>query len=146
MQTNYDENHAVGLEGSLVDATNRRVVSRLAEGVVDAGKAVTLGTDPTTQRKLIGAVLPFNGIAIQHSGLTLDDSGFAQYADKEGMSILESGRIWVYVDGAVTIDAPAYALIAGDIGRFTVTVGTNIATGGKFKTATAGAGLAILEL
>lgn len=147
MQTTYNESHAKGLEGASVDCTNRRVESKLTEGAVIAGRAVTFGTNADTQRKLIGTGLAFAGVALQHSGVLLDDStGLASYADQDDMSIITAGRVWVHVDNAVAVNAPAYALVAGEIGRFTDVVGTNIATGGKFITSTASAGLAILEL
>lgn len=146
MQTTYKTEHDNGLEGASVDCTLRRIGSALAEGVISAGLALTPGTNDG-QRKLIGAGLAFAGVALHHIGITMDNAtGVAQYQDETGMSFIEKGRVWVHVDGAVAVGDSAYALVAGDVGRFTKTVGSNIATGGKFITSTAGAGLAILEL
>jgi len=149
MQTVYNTIHSNGLEGASVDEELRRVSSFLAEGSVTPGQAVTLGTNQDTQRKAVtGAADPFNGVALQHSGVTINDSTLvASYSDKQGMSVLEKGRIWVYVDGAVNVGDAAYALAAGaNIGRFTATATGNIATGGKFIKSTTAAGLTILEL
>jgi hypothetical protein len=148
-QTVYNTEHTNGLEGAAVDDALRRVTSFLAEGAVTPGYAVTLGTDADTQRKLVvDGASTFEGVALQHSGVVIDDStSLAAYKDKEGMSVLEKGRIWVHVDAAVAVGDTAYVQATGvDKGRFTKTPTGNIATGGKFIKSTAGAGLTILEL
>lgn len=143
MQTAYDEKMDVAVLGQLVDCTNRRVDSKFAEAAIDAGDAVQIGTADTQVDVVTTAVY---GVAVQHPTLTMsDDTGEAAYAEFDGVSVLRQGRIWVAVDGAVAVDAPAYWDITA--GAFNATSTDNIAvTGGRFVTSTSGAGLAILEI
>lgn len=143
MQTTYNENMAVAVVGQLVDCTNRRIDSKYAEGAIDAGDAVQIGT---ADEQVLTATTAVYGVAIQHPTLTMaDDTGLAAYAEFDGVSVLRAGRIWVAVDGAVAIDAQAYWDVAAQAFNSTAT-DNFIVTGGRFVTSTAGAGLAILEI
>ncbi len=54
---------------------------------------------------------------------------------------------WVETGVAVTIDEDAYVDVAiGGIGKFTNVSASNLATGGKFRSTVAAAGLALLEI
>lgn len=142
MQTSYDEKMDVAVVGQMVDCTNRRVDSKYAEGAIDAGSAVQIGT---TQDQVVTTTTAVYGVAIQHPTLTMsDDTGGAAYAEFDGVSVLREGRIWVQVNAAVAVDAAAYYEVAGDAFNST---NTNVAVvGGRFVTSTTGAGLAILEI
>lgn len=143
MQTTYNEKMDVAVVGQLVDCTNRRVDSKYAEGAIDAGDAVQIGTDDT---QVLTATTAVYGVAIQHPTLTMsDDTGSAAYAEFDGVSVLREGRIWVQVDGAVAIDAQAYWDVAAQAFNSTST-DNFIVNGGRFVTSTSGAGLAILEI
>lgn len=143
MQTTYNEKMDVAVVGQLVDCTNRRVDSKYAEGAIDAGDAVQIGTDDT---QVLTATTAVYGVAIQHPLLTLgDETGTAAYAEYDGVSVLRQGRIWVQVDGAVAVDAQAYWDVAAQAFNSTAT-DNFIVTGGRFVTSTSGAGLAILEI
>jgi hypothetical protein len=142
MQTAYNENMAVAVVGQLVDCTNRRIVSKYAEGAIDAGDAVQTGT---ADDQVLTATTAVTGVAIQHPLLTLGTSGTAAYAEFDGVSVLEAGRVWVAVDGAVAINGQAYWDVAAQ--AYNSTAADNfIVTGGRFKSSTSGAGLAILEI
>lgn len=143
MQTAYNENMAEAVVGQLVDCTNRRVDSKYAEEAIDAGDAVQIGTD---DNQVVVSTDAVYGVAIQHPTLTMsDDTGLAAYAEFDSVSILRQGRVWVAVDGAVAINAQAYW--DATAGAFNSTATDNfIVTGGRFVTATSGAGLAILEI
>ncbi len=143
MQTTYNEKMDVAVVGQLVDCTNRRVDSKYAEGAIDAGQAVQIGTD---ENQVVAATTAVYGVAIQHPTLTMsDDTGLAAYAEFDGVSVLRSGRIWVQVDGAVAVDAQAYWDVAADAFNSTSTDNFEV-VGGRFVTSTSGAGLAILEI
>lgn len=143
MQTTYDEKMDVAVVGQLVDCTNRRVDSKFAEGAIDAGDAVQIGT---ADDQVLTATTAVYGVAIQHPTLTMsDDTGSAAYAEFDGVSVLRQGRVWVQVDGAVAIDAQAYWDVAAQAFNSTST-DNFIVTGGRFVTSTSGAGLAILEI
>jgi hypothetical protein len=142
MQTTYNEKMDVAVVGQLVDCTNRRVESKFAEGAINAGSAVQIGT---ADDQVLTTTTEVYGVAIQHPTLTLgDDSGLAAYAEFDGVSLLTNGRIWVQVNAAVAIGDAAYYEVASD--AFNAT-NTNVAVpGGKFVSSTTGAGLAILEI
>lgn len=143
MQTTYNEKMDVAVLGQLVDCTNRRVDSKYAEGAIDAGDAVQIGS---SDGQVLTATTAVYGVAIQHPTLTMsDDTGNAAYAEFDGVSVLREGRIWVQVDGAVAIDGQAYWDVAAQAFNSTAT-DNFIVTGGRFVTSTTGAGLAILEI
>lgn len=146
-QTTYNTEPAKGVEGAPVDSTLSRNSSFYAEGQINVGYAVTRGTDPEKQM-IPFAGGDFDGIAMFDITNSINDAtSLATIADKESFTVREKGRTWVHVDGAVAVNDAAYVLVAGDVGRFTATVGANVAVpNGKFVTATAGAGLAILEV
>jgi hypothetical protein len=143
MQTTYNEKMDVAVVGQLVDCTNRRIDSKYAEGAIDAGDAVQIGT---SDNQAVTATTAVYGVAIQHPTLTMSsDTGLAAYAEFDGVSILRAGRIWVQVDGAVAIDGQAYWDVAAQAYNSTLTANFEV-VGGRFITSTAGAGLAILEI
>lgn len=143
MQTAYNEKMAVAVVGQLVDCTNRRIESKYAENAFYAGDAAQNGTTDGQVKTVAASV---HGVVVQHALGTLnDDTGLAAYAQYDSISVLTAGRIWVAVDGAVAMDAQAYWDVAA--GAFNSTALDNfIVTGGRFRTSTSGAGLAILEI
>jgi hypothetical protein len=69
-----------------------------------------------------------------------------EYSTNEVVDILRKGRIWVETSEAVEADDTAYVDLAAGNGKFCDTSTNNLATGGKFKTSVATAGLAVLEI
>jgi len=64
----------------------------------------------------------------------------------DAVNTIRQGQVWVETSAAVTADSDAYVDVAGGIGKFTSSSSGNLATGGKFRSTTAGAGLAKLEI
>lgn len=141
MQTTYNEAMAAGVAGQLVDNTLRRVESKYAENAFDPGEAVQAGTTDGQVKTVAASVY---GVAVQHSGVTLDENGSSAYAQYDGVSVLVKGRVWVAVDAAVAVGAAAYWDIAAS--AFNSDNANVAVSGGKFVTSTTGAGLAILEI
>lgn len=142
MQTAYNENMAVAVQGQLVDNTNRRVESKFAEEAIVAGYAVQIGTD-TNQVEV--ASTGVYGVAIQHPTMTLDDSGDAAYEEFDAVSVLTQGRVWVMTDGAVAVGAQAYWDATASAFNSSSS-GNVIVNGGRFVLDTSGAALTILEI
>jgi hypothetical protein len=121
----------IGLNGAEVSAS-----------AVTTGGASQAGW---TQVQAVNGV--FRGIAMhQHtepSGVGTND---AKYNDQEAASIVRQGMVWVVVNEAVASDADAYLVVGGsDAGKFGVTSSGNIKSG-KYRSPTAGAGIAKLEV
>jgi len=98
-------------------------------GASQAGSTVTYSADDV-----------FRGIALHEN----NENGY--YSDTEPVSVLRQGAVWVDTGVAVTADDDAYIDLSGNIGKFTNVSTNNLATGGKFRSTTAGAGLAIVEI
>ena len=105
-------------------------------GASQAGSTVTYSIDQE-----------FIGVA-KHSHKMSDALNVVNYKVKEAANVVEEGLIWVPVTEAVAIDDTAYCVGKGsDRGKFNKTSGdTQLTTGGKFKSATSGAGLAKLKI
>ena len=88
----------------------------------------------------------FRGVVV-YRAREMSGLGVAQgYAAKDVVDILRKGRIWVEVSEAVEADDAAYVDVVNGEGKFCDTSSNNLATGGVFRSATTGAGLAILEI
>lgn len=107
--------------------------------VVTGGESQATGT-PTYSGDDI-----FRGVSLQEHTKAQDADGLVQYADTETVSTLRQGVVWVETSKAVTADSDAYVLKDGT-GKFTDASSGNLATGGKFRSTVAAAGLAKLEL
>lgn len=98
-------------------------------GASQAGSTVTYSSDDT-----------FRGVALhQHNEAK-------KYEDTDTVSVLRKGQVWSEVSVAVTADEDAYVDVAAGTGKFTNVSSDNVATGGKFRSTTTGAGLAIVEI
>lgn len=154
---------ADGILGMLADGGESDIISRVAEGAVYLGLLAVFGTNqpsagtPGQVKEIVNAaanVDDFAGIPIWESAkepYTVANSK-SQIADKKVVSLLRRGRIWVYVETAVTpASAPFVRVTAAgaDVkGQFRAGTAANFVafTNAKFITSTAGAGLAILEI
>lgn len=149
MQTAYTQYQAAALVGALFDLSNKTTFSYSAEAAVGLGVPVMLGTNKERQVKLATAAASVIGIAMAQSDFEQSAAGLVQYADKETVSVLKSGRIWVMTADAVTAGNAANMVVAS--GLFTDEV---VATGIeaftqvsiKFLTSTTAAGLAVVEI
>lgn len=120
-QLNYDIDRGVGVEGSLADiAGNKDAISRSAEGRVDFGKLVVIGTDVDEQCKLpltsaeITTKVKVMGVSIadqaRESQLNVLDPA---YLDEDSVSVLRKGRIYVKVEDAFTPESAVYVRFEG---------------------------------
>jgi hypothetical protein len=129
-----------GLKG---DSRNDTVESYAASEDIEFGRGVMANaTDPAHVVDVAdnaGGV--FRGVALHiHNEAR-------KYEEKDTVSVLRKGLVWVETGVAVTIDEPAYVDVAiGGIGKFTNVSASNLATGGTFRSSVAAAGLALLEI
>jgi len=151
-QTTVTQYGATGFAGLLYDIGDNDVMSYSAEGAIGFGVPVQLGTDPARQVKVlttsVGQAALARGISI--AGVVEQTSaGVAAYADKQTVSLLKAGRVWVNTDDAVVAGAKANLklssglftdeAVAAGIEAFTLFTAT-------FITGTTGAGLAVVEI
>ncbi len=150
MQLTYSQYFEPAIAGARVDLSDSEIGSYAAENAIQPGFGVIDGTIGGKQVKMpSGAVTSFRGIALLRSNTEQDSSGLVQYKAKDSVSVLEQGRAWVPVKGAVAWDADVYLIHTGaDAGKFTSGAGANqtIIAGAKFKFATTGDGLSIVKL
>lgn len=123
--------------------------TRVAEGTVNFGDPVQLGTDEEKQVKTYAGGT-FWGVAVRDETLTgLDGSGnivtFGYIPTKHPLSVLRQGYISVEVAEAVTAGDPVY--IETDGTYFKQAGGTrDLISGAQYETDAAKDGLAILSL
>lgn len=155
VQTSYDTAMPVAVAGMIADARDHVIESFAAEGAdgIPFGYAVVAGTDAARQVKIPstgGGV--FRGVAIAEQAQEHafpDEGDPVVYAEGDTVNVMRRGLVWVVTKGAVAIDAPAFFDNAStDAGKFDDLddSSTDPVPGGVFRSATDGAGLALLEL
>jgi hypothetical protein len=150
MQTTISQYGPAAFLGLLDGVANpQNVISLAAEGAVGIGRAVERGTVPAKQCKVAGTAAAAIGFALHDHAREQSAAGVVQYADKETVSVLTQGRLWIETDDAVVAGAAANLVIAG--GKLTdapVGPGIEAFVGIKvtFQSTTAGPGLAIVEV
>lgn len=118
-----------------VDDTAITVSEAITGGAGQATGTVTYSTDNILR-----------GIAAK-SHREQDADGTVEYKDGDAVNVVRQGQLWVPVTVAVTADDTAYIIASGaDAGKFTNVSTNNIATGGKFRSSTTGAGLAKTDI
>lgn len=127
-QLNYNLNQRIAFAGLKVNGAFDYVESFAAEEEIAFGLGLKTGTDPLTQ-----VLIPttdadtFRGIALhQHNA----NGKYLQY---DTVNVLRRGLVWVEIAASVTIDTPAYVLVAGATGKFTGVSASNLATGAIFR-------------
>lgn len=151
MQLTYSANMSPAIAGTLYDLSDHTIDAYAAEGSdIGMGMGVVAGTDTLTQCKLpAGAVTGFKGIALMQAKEQTYGTGTVAYVAKDTVPVVDRGRVWVPVVGAVTAGTAACLIHTGaNIGKWTVTDDTNsdVITNAKFKTSTTGDGIAVVEL
>lgn len=109
-QTNYNVNFEKAFEGMLADAGKHDALSRVIEGSdVKIGKAVTFGTDDNQIKKLSAITEKVAGVVIHK----MTEEGILE--EKDSVSILRKGRLYVKVEEAVAPGDPVFvrAVVAG---------------------------------
>jgi hypothetical protein len=105
------------IAGLISTIASRAVGSYAAEGAVHAGAPLIRGSSPEETVKVAGEGDGANvfGIAAWEYK---DVAGGALYRDKETVSVLRAGAIYVEVAGEVTPGAPAFLVIDGGRAKF----------------------------
>lgn len=117
-QLAYEEQGAA-LPGMKADSGFDDVASVVAEGAVKFGYAVTRGTDLEKQGRvpvLTGEVSDLTlvlGVALKTQAIESSDSGDPTYADKNMMSVMKEGRVYVQVQDTVTTASAVFVRFAG---------------------------------
>ena len=141
VQDTYTQFHGRALEGMVPNGELNNIVSRVVEnsGGIGFGKAAFYGTVEDSCRAAAASAV-FLGVTV------LDRTQPADlYAKGATAGVLTQGPVWVLVTEAVTVGSAAYYTAAD--GTFSDTSTGNVAVpGGRFETATSGAGLALLRL
>lgn len=108
---------------------------------------ITAGASQGTFTPALTTADFFRGVAI-HTHKERRADGLVGYAPGDAVSILRKGRVWVKVNNAVAENETAFCVLvdSGEEGLFTNVSTGNIVTGGKFMSAAADNGLAILEI
>ena len=131
----YNFEDPLGYAGMVADMSGSVIDSYAAEGSIEFGAGVELGTDPDKQVATFAGGT-FAGVA----KFIQNEDGV--YADKDTVSVVSSGR--VIVDTLeVDVDAGDTAYIVDATGVWT-NVSTDATAVGTFKTS--GAGLVIVDL
>ena len=143
-QTSYNMSMAVAFAGLLADLTPHSIESFMAENAIPFGCAVVKGTavDQVKLPTVTGAV--FRGIAV-HTHAIPQPATPVGYPVSQPVGVLRKGRIWVPVSAAVAVDATPYFNFTTGIFSSSNT-GSDAVPTGIFRTATTGAGIAILEI
>lgn len=157
-QTSYEIQAPVAFAGLIADAPGKDmyIESKANEDAALAkfGLGYALGSNPETQFAAFSGAGVFAGVlAYRHqteqraqfgTGGTGGETGLQQ--DEVG-DLVRKGRVWVETNAAVTAGQAAFVVNAiGDIGKFRNDATNAQAVAGTFRTSTAGAGLAVLEL
>lgn len=135
--------------GLLYDLEPHRVVSPAAEGVIPFGSAVIPGTDAEKQVKIPTATLQvFRGVALSTWAQEQNASGDGEYKNTSAVNLLKQGIVWVFVNGNVLVDAPAFFVYTGaDVGKFRAdATGADAVPTGVFRSSANSGELALLEI
>jgi hypothetical protein len=137
-QTSVDEQSTalIGQKGNLVPD---KVLSYAAEGRVGFGRFTSLGTDLEKQVKLpvlatdITSIKSKRGVALQSHGIENQNNSLdAGYEDKDTVSVIAEGHVYVEVEADVLVSSDVYVRHAVDValdqlGIFAPAAGTGLA-------------------
>lgn len=112
---------------------------------IDASAVTTNGASQGTWTQVQALNGALRGVALhKHKEQSTAGAQDADYTDQEDVSVLRRGKVWVPVTEAVAVDDDAYLNVPSDPGKFSKT-STNNVKFGVFRSATSGAGIAVLE-
>lgn len=149
MQTSISQYGSASFKGMLDGIGPHDISSFAAEEAIPVGYPIKLGTNPEKQVLKATTGASTDGFSLHDHARVQDSNGLVQYAQKETVSVLKKGRLWVMTSDAVVAGAVANLTVAdGTLTDASVTTGieafTRITV--KFVTATSAAGLAIVEV
>jgi hypothetical protein len=152
-QLAYSQYGAAALKGMLFDLSDYLTQSFAAQGTVAPSQPVTLGTNKekqcVQQTGAVGQGALVIGFAMANTDMEQSAAGVVQFADKESLSVLKRGRMWVETSAAVTAGNVANLTLAtGKLTDAAVAAGIEAFTQirVRFLTSTTGAGLAAVEV
>lgn len=127
---------------TLSDAINNRGFRIETSGAISSVSALVAGGSTQAVATITYSSDDiFRGIALHtHNKET------GNYPAKDLVNVLRQGKAWVSVGLAVTADEDAYVDVVNGTGKFTNVNTNNLATGGKFRSTTTGAGIALVEI
>ena len=152
-QTSVTQYGSAAFNGMLANLSDNDIGSFAAEGAVAIGRTVRRGTNGEKQvvqsTNAVGQGALVFGIALHDHAREATAQGVANYANTETVSVIRSGKVWVQTNDAVVAGSVANLHLA--TGTFTdESVGAGIEAitlvSVRFETATAAAGLAIVEI
>ena len=149
MQSTIGQYGSPAFKGMLDGIGPREVRSYAAEEAIPVAYPVKLGT--TGEKEVLKATTGASamGFALHDHAREQNSAGLVQYAATETVSVLTRGRMWVMTSDAVVAGAVANLTVAdGTLTDASVTSGIEAFTqiSVRFVTATAAAGLAIVEI
>ena len=130
-----------GIEVVSSNATTRAIVLSANGLLLAVTGAVTGGASQATVTVTAGTEMVLRGVALRTAKNLVN--GVARYEAKDPVNVLTEGQIWVATADKVDAHAQAY-LTSG--GAWTDEASGNTATPYTFRSSTAGAGLARLEV
>jgi hypothetical protein len=151
-QTAYSVEAARAFAGLLADPNANAMIHSFANedaALAAFGLGYAKGTDAETQFKAFAGAGSFAGVLVhRHNTQARQLDGTIGIEQNEVGDMLTLGRVWVETNEAVTAGEPAYVVHtgAGEIGKFRNDTTNAQAVNGRFRSTTAGAGLALLEL
>ena len=123
--------------GRVFTIRTKGTVATITGAVTAGGSQATTTVESTTAS---ATNMVFKGISVHRH----NESG--AYAAKDIVDVIRQGRVWIETSGTVAVDQTAYVDLSDGLGKFTATSTNNLATGGVFKSAVTGAGLAVVEI
>lgn len=149
MQTTISQYGVAAFAGMIDGIGPRAVRSYAAEEAIPMAYPVKLGTSPDKEVLKATAGAGAIGFALHDQAREQSSAGVVQYAATETVSVLTAGRMWVMTSDAVVAGATANLTVAdGTLTDAAVAAGIEAFTqiSVKFISATAAAGLAIVEI
>jgi hypothetical protein len=143
----YDYKYTVAQDGQIVDCTINVKTSFGAEEAIPFGQPLIRGTDPQKQVKRFPAggasTLKFLGV----SGYDPEQIG-GSYPTASMVTVVEQGRVWVPLIGAIAVDAGDWAYLDRSTGLITdiEPASANKITIGRFLTGGASSGTNLFAL
>lgn len=97
MQTTFSAERSKAFEGMIGQSTPHKIVSAVNEGTtLEYGLAATYGTNPDEQVKSLSAITEkISGVLVH------EHREEGELLDKEGVSLMRQGEIWVKTEEAV---------------------------------------------
>jgi hypothetical protein len=146
-QTSYGFAAAVANAGDKASSNQNQVDSYAAEGVCGFGLALIQGTADKQAKLCDSASGKLLGVALR-THTVINDGSATGYADKDAVSVLRHGRVWMETATNATKEAPAYIEVGAgaDRGKVTATSTNNLGPIGKYITAGSDGDLCVVEL